>query len=155
MYKKILVPHAGTSAGNRALEHAKEMAEKHQSKITVLHVVEKIPVPSSIGFGYERKGLVKELEAAQRELKIEMHEKLSKLVNPIKKQNIPVIVKVLHGYPAEEIIRTANDNKYDIVIMAKRRRLSGIKAILKLGSVSRKVLEKISSPVMLIDGEKK
>jgi len=28
MYDNILVPHAGTKAGDKALEHAKEMAEK-------------------------------------------------------------------------------------------------------------------------------
>ena len=45
MYKKILVPHAGTAAGNKALDHAREMGKKHGSRVTVLHVVENIPIP--------------------------------------------------------------------------------------------------------------
>ena len=72
-----MVPHAGTPAGNKALEYAKEMAKKHKSEITILHVVENIPVPSSISFSYERREWVKELRARKRELKNEMHEKLS------------------------------------------------------------------------------
>ena len=40
MYEKILVPHAGTSAGNKALDHAREMGKKHDSSVTILHVVE-------------------------------------------------------------------------------------------------------------------
>ena len=150
-----MVPHAGTPAGNKALEYAKEMAKKHQSEITILHVVENIPVPSSIAFSYEKREWAKELRNARRELKDEMHEKLSKLAVPIEKENIPVTVKVLIGFPDEEIIRLGNDKKHDVVIMAKRRKLPGIKAILKLGSISRKVLEKVHCPVMLIDGEKK
>ena len=155
MYKKILVPHAGTAAGNKALDHALEMGKKHGSTVTVLHVVENIPIPPSVGFSAERKRWAKELQDARRGLKIEMHHKLTKQANRLKKSDIPVSVKVVHGYPDEEIIRIANENDYDIVMMAKRRKLTGIKAILKLGSISRKVLEKISCPVMLIDGERK
>ena len=154
MYKKILVPHAGTAAGNKALDHAREMGKKHGSRITILHVVENIPIPPSIGFSAERKKWAKELQAARRDLKIEMHEKLTKQASHLKKDDIPVLVKVVHGYPDEEIIRIANENDYDLVIMAKRRKLPGLKAILKLGSISRKVLEKIYCPVMLIDGER-
>lgn len=154
MYKNILVPHAGTIAGNKALVYAKEMAKKHQSKITLLHVVEKIPIPPSIGFSYERKAWAKDLQNAQKELKNEMHKKLTSLVNRLKKEDIHVSVKVIHGYPDEEIIRIIKENSFDIVIMAKRRKLPGLKAILQLGSVSRKVLERTSCPVMLIDGAK-
>ena len=154
MYKKILVPHAGTAAGNKALDHAREMAKKHGSRVTVLHVVENIPIPPSIGFSAERKKWAKELQAARRDLKIEMHEKLTKQASHLKKDDISVLIKVIHGYPDEEIIRIANENDYDLVIMAKRRKLPGLKAILKLGSISRKVLEKIHCPVMLIDGER-
>ena len=155
MYKKILVPHAGTSAGNNTLDHAQEMAKKHGSRLTVLHVVENIPIPPSIGFSAERKRWVKELQDARRGMKVEMHKKLTKQANYLKKEDIPISVKVVHGYPDEEIIRIANENDYDLVIMAKRRELPGLKAILKLGSISRKVLEKIHCPVMLIDGERK
>ena len=154
MYKNILVPHAGTTAGNKALAYAKEMAKKHQSKITLLHVVENIPVPSSIGFSYERKAWAKDIQNAQNEMKNEMHEKLTELANRLKKEDISVAVKVIHGYPDEEIIRIIKENSFDTVIMAKRRKLPGLKAILQLGSVSRKVLERASCPVMLIDGAK-
>ena len=83
-----------------------------------------------------------------------MHEKLNKQASHLKIDDISVSIKVVHGYPDEEIIRIANENDYDLVIMAKKRKLPGLKAILKLGSISRKVLEKIHCPVMLIDGER-
>jgi len=55
MYKKILVPHAGTVSGTKALDHAREMGKKHDSSATILHVVEYIPIPQSIGFSGEKK----------------------------------------------------------------------------------------------------
>ena len=154
MYEKILVPHAGTKAGNKALDHATDLAKKHNSKITILHVMEKIPTPASITFNYEKKEWAKQLKTARRELKIEIEKGMQKLADSLKEEKIPVTVKVIEGYPDEEIARIANSDDYDIIVMAKRRKLPGFKAILKLGSISRKVLEHVSCPILLIDGEK-
>ena len=154
MYKKILVPHAGTKAGNKALLHAKNLAKTHNSKITILHVVERIPTPPMITFDYERAQWRKDLEKARMELKREMYEKMQVYVDQLKEDGISCTLKVVEGYPEEEISRISNSDNFDIIVMAKRRKLPGIKAILKLGSVSRKVLERISTPILLIDGEK-
>jgi len=35
MYRKILFPHAGPKAGDKALEHVKWIAKKHGLKITI------------------------------------------------------------------------------------------------------------------------
>jgi nucleotide-binding universal stress UspA family protein len=39
--------------------------------------------------------------------------------------------------------------------MAKRKKLKGIKSLLSLGSVSRKIVENTSCPVLMVDTEKK
>ncbi|MGI9566285.1 MAG: universal stress protein [Nitrosopumilus sp.] len=155
MYKKILVPHAGSPAGDKALEHATKIAKDNNSKLTILHVVENIPIPPSLTFSFERKELAKDLRHARSELKKEMHKRLDSKTKKLREQGISTNVKVIHGYPDEEIARIINDEKYDLVVMAKRKKLPGIKAILKLGSISRKILEKISCPILLIDGERK
>ena len=154
MYSKILVPHAGTKAGNKALEHAKCLAKAHGSKITILHVVEEIPTPPLISFNYEKREWAKQLGSVRRELKLEMHKRMEELAKDLRKEKIPTSVKVIHGYPDEEISRITNNDNYELIVMAKRKKLPGIKAVLKLGSVSRKVLEKIACPIMLIDAEK-
>ena len=43
MYKKILVPHAGTPAGDKALKHAIHIAKSDSSEIILLHVIEDFP----------------------------------------------------------------------------------------------------------------
>lgn len=152
MYNKILVSHAGTKAGNKALDHAKKLAKIHNSEITILHVFERIQKPV-MTFDYERARWHKDLENAQSEMKKELHSQFTKIADDLKKDGINVSVKVVEGYPDDEIAKIANEDDYDCLVMAKRRKLPGIKAILKLGSVSRKVLEKVSCPIILIDGE--
>ena len=154
MYKNILVPHAGTKAGDKALEHASKLARDGKAKMTILHVVEHIPIPPTLTFSIERRELAKDLRKARDEIKKDMQMMLDSKAEKLRKQGIQIFVKVLHGYPDEEITRIANDGDFDIVVMAKRRKLPGIRAILKLGSVSRKVLERIPCPILLIDGAK-
>jgi len=49
----------------------------------------------------------------------------------------------------------AKNQRIDLIVMAKRRKLKGIKRLMMLGSVSRKILEHVSCPVLMIDIEKK
>ena len=152
MYRKILVPHAGTKAGNKALEIAKKLAKVHKSHVTILHIVEKIPNPTFVS--YDRREVQKQLKAARRELKMEAEAKMREFADKLQKEKISANVKIMDGYPEEEIAEVAKEGNYDLIVMAKRRKLPGLKAILKLGSVSRKVLEQVSCPILLIDGEK-
>ena len=46
MYKKILLSHAGTEAGDEALKHAIHVATPSYSEILILHVVERYLYPS-------------------------------------------------------------------------------------------------------------
>lgn len=155
MYKKILVPHAGSPAGDKALEHALKIASDNKVQITILHVVENIPIPPSLTFSIERRELAKDLRHARSELKKEMFQRLDSKAKKLRKKGITVNVKILHGYPDEEIVRIVESDKHDLVVMAKRKKLPGIKGILKLGSISRKILEMVRCPVLLIDGERR
>lgn len=152
VYKKILVPHAGTPAGDKALEHAINLAECSNGSIIILHVVKPLPAPSMFT-SLERKKVKDSIHELQRDIVEEMQEKLNSYQRKIKDKKISLESRVVIGLPEEEIERCVNEHKVDVVVMAKRRRLSGIKAILKLGSTSRKVLEMVSCPILLIDGE--
>ena len=152
MYSNILVPYAGSGAGDKALKHAIAMAKDYDAKITILHVVEDIPVPLSFEYP-ERMKIVNELDQIKDELKGEMQKQLDAMVADLGKHKIKIDTVVVNGYPDEEIARIAADEKYDLIIMAKRRKLKGIMGVLRLGSTSRKILERVSSPLLLIDGE--
>jgi len=70
-----------------------------------------------------------------------------------KESNLESKIIVSIGDAAETILDIVKEKKIDLIVMAKRRKLKGIKKLLSLGSVSRKVVENVSCPVVLIDIE--
>lgn len=155
MYEKVLVPHAGSPAGDKALEHAAKIAKDNDAELTILHVVENIPIPPLLALNFEGQNLANDIRSARSELRAAMYKTLDAKAKNLQKQGIATSTKVLHGVPYEEIAGFIDNEGYDLVVMAKRRKLPGIKGILKLGSVSRKILEKTSCPILFIDGEEK
>lgn len=138
-----------------AVEHAAKIAKDNSAELTILHVVEDIPLPPLLALNFEGHKLANDIKSARGELKMAMHKTLDAKAKNLQKQGIAASTTVLHGDPDEEIARIIDDESYDLVVMAKRKRLPGIKGILKLGSVSRKILEKVSCPILFIDGEAK
>ena len=156
MYKTILVPHAGTAGGDEALKHAINIAKSNSSKIIILHIVEELPhVPLLSLHSSQTAAIRKQLAEIEESIKQEMSDEMSKKVSMCKKQRISSEFKISSGSPLEEIKRTVKNKKIDLIVMAKRRKLKGVKSLLKLGSVSRKVLENVSCPILMIDLERK
>jgi len=154
VYKTILVPHAGTEAGDQALKHA-ILAANTSSKIIILHIVEKLQYPPSFALSSsERKVLLNSIDTANEEMMKDMEKKMEKYVQQYKEKRIKVEVIVKIGDASEHILRVVKNQKVDLIVMSKRRKLKGIKKLLSLGSVSRKVVENTSCPVFLIDTEK-
>lgn len=152
MYRNIMVPHAGSGAEDEALKHAIMIAKDNNAKITILHVVENMPIPLSLAHS-ERKKITDNLTQIRNEMKKEMQKQLDAKMEELGKHGIEVDTVVVHGYPEDEIARIAVTEKCDLIVMAKRNKLTGIRGVLKLGSISRKILERVSCPLLLIDGE--
>ncbi len=157
MYKKILVPHAGTLAGDDALKHAVHTAKSSKAEILILHVVGGVrDVPMGFALHTSQiESLNRQLKEVTRERKEVMQKEMLKRVKFCKKNKIKAELKVTTGFPAEEILKIVKNQKIDLIVMAKTRKLKGIKRLMALGSVSRKILEHVSCPVLMIDIEKK
>jgi len=152
MYKKILVPHAGTPAGDKALKHAIHIAKSDSFEILILHVVEALQTSPTFALsGLEAKELVRAFRKAAKQSIINRKKEMENKVEYYKLQNINIRYKVVIGFADEVITRYIKNHKFDLIIMAKRRTLSGIKKLLSLGSVSRKIVEIGACPVLLID----
>jgi len=156
LYKKILVPHAGTTAGDLALKHAIHIAKTSSSEIILLHVIEDFPhVPVFSLHTSQITKIKREMAMVTKDMKAVMEKEMTKRVEMCKKNKIKSHLKVVTGLPAEEILKTVKNQKIDLIVMAKRRKLKGIKGLLSLGSVSRKIVESTSCPVLMIDAETK
>jgi nucleotide-binding universal stress UspA family protein len=152
VYKKILVPHAGTPMGDKALKHAVHIAKFDSSEILILHVVEALQKPPMFALsGTEIKVLSREFQKAAKQSVINSEKEMGRKVEHYKLQNINIQYKVVMGHADEVITRYVKNHHFDLIVMAKRRKLSGIKKLLSLGSVSRKIVEIGLCPVLLID----
>ena len=83
-----------------------------------------------------------------------MKKEMGKRVEQCNKENIFAELVVTIGTPAEEIMKIIKEKSVDFVIMAKRRKLKGVMKLLSLGSTSRKIVENVKCPVLLIDIER-
>ncbi|MDH3658381.1 MAG: universal stress protein [Nitrosopumilus sp.] len=156
MYDTILVPHAGTPAGDLALQHAIHIAKSSSSEIILLHVIEDFPhVPVFTLHASQVTKIKREIAQVTKEMKSVMEKEMTKRTETCKKNGIDSNLKVIVGLPAEEILKIVKNQKIDLIVMAKRRKLKGIKSLLTLGSVSRKIVENTSCPVLMMDAEKK
>ncbi|CAD6368648.1 Universal stress protein UspA and related nucleotide-binding protein [metagenome] len=154
MYNTILVPHAGTSAGDKALKHAIYAAKSSSAKIILLHIVEEIPRPPMFALSSsESIKLVKSFRNANEDLRKGMISEMEKRAKICNENNIKASIVVTIGSAADEILKIIKKQKVDLVVMAKRRKLKGLKSLLTLGSVSRKIVENTACPVLLIDIE--
>ena len=156
MYNSILVPHAGTPAGDEALKHAIHIAKSSSSQIILLHVIDDFPhAPGFFLHASQVFKIKKEFAQITKEMKTTMEKEMTKRVETCQKNEIKSHLKVVTGLPAEEILKIVKNQKIDLIVMAKRRKLKGIKGLLTIGSVSRKIIENTPCPVLMIDVEKK
>ncbi|MDH4268455.1 MAG: universal stress protein [Deltaproteobacteria bacterium] len=138
-----------------AFRYAVNSAEKHDAKIHILNVLEKLsPTAESMVSGYISQ---EKLEAIRKEniegLKDRIQKRLAEfckreLLNKPECQELVASIQVVEGDPAEEILQKADDLKADVVIMGTHGK--GLLAHTFLGSVAEKVLHRIKIPVFII-----
>lgn len=140
MFSKILVPVDGSDNSYRALDAALFLSEKLGSNITVIHVMEDVPV-----LYIESQKLLSELLENYKKEKQDILSKCSEIAT---KKGVTIKTVLLQGNPASIILGFSKKEKYDIVIMGSRG-MGKFKEII-LGSVSSKIVHHSSCPVMLI-----
>ena len=152
-FKNILVPHAGTKTGNNALKNAINIAKECDATITILSVVEPVSIPLGLTFNSKQIRMVEELQYAPRSFKKLLYKKMEKHVLLCKREKINTVIRITHGNPDEEILRFYHDNSVDLIVMGKKK-YSSEKSLLNLGSNTRKILEHVSCPILIVDDEK-
>lgn len=140
MFTNILVPVDGSDNSYRALDAALVLSEKLGSNITVIHVMEEIPITH---IGSEK--LLKELLEAYKK---ENQDILSKCSEIASQKGLTINTFLLQGNPASVILDFSKKEKFDIVIMGSRG-LGKFKELI-LGSVSSKIVHHSPCAVLLI-----
>lgn len=137
MFRRILVPVDFTPRSLRAVRAAAKVAATTRAKTTLLHVIERIDDGESGAF----ESFYRKLESAARE-------KMKALLAPFG-ERLPVRAEILYGKPVGEILRFAQANRIDLIVMSSHKlplRHSGE----SWGTVSYKVGILSRCPVLLV-----
>jgi nucleotide-binding universal stress UspA family protein len=151
LYRKILVTLDGSKLAEAALPHA-EMLAKYACDpppyVVLLMVCEPLAVSADLPGVSMPANWEKNVQHVKNETVKAAHRYLSTVQSKLRESGVEVRTEVLTGDPASEIIKYANDNKFNLLIMSTHGR-SGVKR-LALGSVTNKVLHGLSIPIFLV-----
>jgi len=146
MYNRILVPLDGSELAERALEHVRAIAQGLQvDKVVLLRVLEP---HLSLLTPHDDTAVRRAREAADK-LEADAKDYLNKVAGNLKKDGIPVETElVLGGDPATKILKAAEEDKVDLIIISTHGR-SGVSGWL-FGSVAERVVRHSPVPVLMV-----
>ena len=145
MYKKMLVPLDGSEVAEVALTYAKELAGRLDLDVVLFHVC----VPEE-----------RELASMHRAYVERAAELVSRQSGEVQQQAgiqsggkaLQARAELAVGHPAEEILRYADENDIDLILMSTHGR-SGIRRWV-IGSVAAKVVRATKRPIALIRADR-
>lgn len=143
LYDRVLVPTDGSPASRRAIEHAVDLADTHDAELHALYVINTASFASLPTEG--------SWEGVSDMLSREGESALEAVREVATRQDIPIETVQLDGAPSREIVRYAEENGCDLIVMGTHGR-GGIDRLL-LGSVAEKVVRSSTIPVLTIHGE--
>ena len=138
--KRFLAPTDGSRGAEKALAYAIARARESKAEVHVLHVVPPATYEELESYD-ERSDIVK--------IRREAHQRiLASAADQLKAEGIACASHLMDGPPAETILRFAERQNIDEIIMGSRGR--GALGGLLLGSVSSKIAQLAAVPVTLV-----
>ena len=137
MYKKMLVPLDGSKLAETALPFATELSWKLNLETILFHVC-----------APEERELAPMHQAYIHRTVEAMMQRLEGIQEQADTPTIEARGELATGHPADEILRYAEKNNVDLILMATHGRSGPSRWI--YGSVTEKVLQGASSPLLLV-----
>ena len=160
-YNRILVAHDGSENSDKALSHAVYLSNMSGAEIVILHILEHIHKMDSSALLATSKGGAKGKEDIEKSNKQDYEVRVEGEVKQMIEDKMKfckqagvksqVSYKIQTGNPADEIVTVAEDMNIDLVVMASSRTSPSLARRL-LGSTSRKVIDSVEKPLLVIHG---
>lgn len=141
-YSNIMVPYDASECSNRAFGHALEIAKKHESKITVVTVIEGV-YAANIGFTtkIDPDVIKKQTKAAEKFI--------MKLKSAADREGVQFSLKILQGSSiVKTLVNFTKSKKFDLIVIGSHGRTGFNKFV--LGSVSDGISCHVKCPVMIV-----
>ncbi len=140
LYSRILVPTDGSAEGQRAVAHAVDLAEVHNAEISAVYVVNTA--------AYNGLPMETAWEGIDTLLRQDAHGALETVEQLGERRGVPVDTTVIEGSPSKQILRLAETDDCELIVMGTHGR-GGIDRLL-LGSVAEKVVRGARVPVLTV-----
>jgi nucleotide-binding universal stress UspA family protein len=138
--QRFLVPLDFSEYADQALDYAITLAGQLGARVTLLHVIQPLPLGGvdmgvTLPFTY-----IQELEG-------EMQRSMESSLERVTAAGLEGEIVIVHGVPFHEIIETAKTQQVDLIVMGTHGR-TGFQYVL-LGSVAEKVVRLAPCPVLV------
>jgi len=137
MINTVLVAFDGSEQSQKAFDLGLEIASKFKARLLVVGIV-RLPEPA----------ISVEIDAMLDRGKTHFAEEFAKLTEAAKQAEVELETEVGVGHPAEHILRYAEDNHADMIVMGRRGLTRATRWI--LGSVSERVMRYAHCPVAVV-----
>lgn len=147
LFSKILVPVDGSKNADLALDKAITIAEKFESKLILIHVINDFVTDFSTtpeGFQIPNSTIIKIRKSIREQAESMMEKRLA----DVQKRELDCKSTIEIGDVGSEILQFAQKNDIELIVMGARG-LGKFKQLL-LGSVSNKVMTGASCPVLIV-----
>jgi len=137
----FLVPVDFSEDANQAVKYASDLASKLGARVTLLHVIQLLPLGSgdmsmTVPYSY-----IQDLEANTTS-------RMQAYLERVTAAGLEGEIAVVHGVPFQEILETAKTQQVDLIIMGTHGH-TGLQHVL-LGSVAEKVVRLAPCPVLVV-----
>jgi nucleotide-binding universal stress UspA family protein len=153
--KKILYATDLSKNSAYAFRYAVDMAQRHDAKIIILHVIEPIPpqVKHYVSVYVDEAKWEEKIKTEQQLVIERIKNRLQEFCKREAQSGPPCLelvstILVKPGHPVDEILKVADEEKCDVIILGTHGK--GFLLETFLGSVARSVLDRTRKPVFII-----
>ncbi len=140
-YKNLLCPVDFSDISSHALQIAINLALRFRAGLHVIHVFQ---LPASAF----PEGVYEAPDDMETKIEDQLLNRLNEFVNNINTQKTNITTGIYEGIPHVEIVRSADENNTDMIIIGTHGR-TGLSQVL-LGSVAERVIRTSSIPVLSV-----
>jgi nucleotide-binding universal stress UspA family protein len=140
MYERILLALDGSELAEHALPHAVAQADRHGAELVLLRVLESFP---RVGILWQE-----DVDRVEKQAMDQARAYLQEIAVTVQVRGLTVEATVIQGQPGLAIVRFAETNGVDLIVICTRGR-SGFNRWL-MGSVADRVVRGATVPVLLI-----
>lgn len=142
---KILVATDGSEHGNKAADYAIGLAKKLSAEVLAVYVVS---LKHFEMYALEHHDDITGYEDKNVRISKEGRDAVEYAAVRAKEQGVSLSTRIVRGYPADEIMRIAKDERFDIITVGNVGK-TGLERVL-MGSVSEAIVRHAPCPVLVV-----